>query len=110
MIELSRVDRTRSSSINTATVPLEDNNDDNDVMIHEAHPRTLDAFLDEAYESKNGIQWKYWVVMLSLGIANSSDASEILCVSYILSNDQFANSILHEETWRAGLLASAVFF
>lgn len=110
MIELSRVDRTRSSIINTSTVPLENNNDDNDVMIHEAHSRTLDAFLDEAYESKNGIQWKYWIVMLSLGIANSSDASEILCVSYILSNDQFANSILHEETWRAGLLASAVFF
>jgi MFS family permease len=35
---------------------------------------------------------------------------EILCVSYILSNNQFANSILHEEAWRAGLSASAVFF
>jgi hypothetical protein len=74
MIELRRVDRTGSSISNTATVPLEDSKNDNDVMIHEAHPRILDAFLDEAYDSKSGTRWKYWIIMLSLGIANSSDA------------------------------------
>mmetsp|Transcript_10769 Transcript_10769/g.25668 ORF Transcript_10769/g.25668 Transcript_10769/m.25668 type:complete len:673 (-) Transcript_10769:72-2090(-) len=64
-------------------------------------------------------QWKYWGIILSLGVANSSDASEILCISYILSDEQFQKDILRsqgsggEESGginRGGLLAAAVFF
>jgi MFS transporter, VNT family, synaptic vesicle glycoprotein 2 len=53
--------------------------------------------------------WRYWLIYLSLGIANSSDASEILCLSYILSIPQFDDHILHHTAWRAGLLAATVF-
>jgi MFS family permease len=80
-------------------------------MVREAPPRTLDAFLEEAYDDDtNGIKWRFWIVMLSLGVANSSDASEILCLSYILSDAQFQYSILENQAYRASMLASAVFF
>jgi len=76
--------------------------------------RSLDEYLEIAYDSENNrhgplVAWKYWAVMLSLGVANSSDASEILCISYILSDDTFASTVLMNAAWRAGLLASAVF-
>ena len=124
MIEMSRVDRkeelfTMKTDSPKASVLTPGNN----AMIQAAasaaaaSTRTIDAFLDESYGTTSGIsitslclQWKFWVVMLSLGIANSSDASEILCLSYILSDQHFLDSILLNESWRAGLLASAVFF
>jgi len=54
--------------------------------------------------------WKFWLIFLSLGVANSSDATEILCLSYVLSDPSFRAHILRETAWRGGLLASAVFF
>ena len=65
--------------------------------------RTLDNANSEQYP------WRYWLIYMSLGIANSSDASEILCLSYILSIPQFEDHILHHTAWRAGLLAATVF-
>jgi MFS family permease len=72
--------------------------------------RNLDEFLETSYQqTKIGFkQWKYWCVMLSLGVANSSDASEILCLSYILSNETFSNQMLQGRS--GGGLAAAVFF
>lgn len=52
---------------------------------------------------------RYWAIFLSLGVANSSDASEILCLSYILSERHFVSTILRDTAWRAGLLAATVF-
>jgi len=64
--------------------------------------RTLDDFLSRAAEEAAGegglrsattnivasiptlVPWKFWLIFLSLGVANSSDASEILCLSYVL--------------------------
>ena len=74
--------------------------------------RSLDEFLEDAYSKtskRTSQQWKYWLVMLSLGVANSSDASEILCLSYILSDSDFEEHILQHTPWRGGLLAAAVF-
>lgn len=71
--------------------------------------RSLDSYLENAYASNAGFPWRYWAVMLSLGVANSSDASEILCLSYILSDPDFENNMLHDTPWRAGLLAGSVF-
>lgn len=45
--------------------------------------------------------------MLSLGVANSSDASEILCLSYILSDAKFESNMLQNRD--GGFLAAAVF-
>jgi MFS family permease len=53
--------------------------------------------------------WRFWLIFISLGVANSSDATEILCLSYILSNANFNATILQETAWRAGVLAAAVF-
>lgn len=73
-------------------------------------PRSLDTFLTLARDASLGQKpWRYWLIFLSLGVANSSDAAEILCLSYILSDHQFQESILGESSWRAGLLAAAVF-
>ena len=75
-------------------------------------PRSLDTFLEDAYSSQDtGImqKWQYWIIMLSLGVANSSDASEILCLSYILSDPSFEDNMLQDTSWRAGLLAGSVF-
>jgi VNT family MFS transporter (synaptic vesicle glycoprotein 2) len=52
-------------------------------------------------------QWKYWSLMLALGVANSSDATEILCISYILADPVFRETVLGSHG--AGLLAAAVF-
>jgi VNT family MFS transporter (synaptic vesicle glycoprotein 2) len=54
-------------------------------------------------------QWRYWMIFVSLGVANSSDASEILCLSYILSYEPFQRDMLYHTAWRASLLAATVF-
>ena len=74
--------------------------------------RTLDGFLEDAYvttSEQGSYKAHYWLTMLALGVSNSSDASEILCISYILSDESFEDNILEHESWRGGLIASAVF-
>lgn len=70
--------------------------------------RSLDDFLAlAASESKRPLE--YYAIFLSLGVANSSDASEILCLSYILSEENFRQTILHNTEWTGGILAATVF-
>lgn len=75
------------------------------------HPSRLQSSSSCSSSSSQGLvsirQWKYWCIILSLGIANSSDASEILCISYILSDSNFQQHILKQHD--GGLLAAAVF-
>ncbi len=52
-------------------------------------------------------QWRYWCLMMALGVANSSDATEILCISYILADPIFQETV--QKSHGAGLLAAAVF-
>jgi VNT family MFS transporter (synaptic vesicle glycoprotein 2) len=83
-------------------------------MSHPTSHKTqnLDDFLQSTYSSSSTDwqrQWKYWCIILSCGVANSSDASEILCLSYILSDETFSDTILQNTPWRGGLLAAAVF-
>lgn len=75
-----------------------------------SNDRTLDEFLETAFQQTliGYQQWKYWCIMLSLGVANSSDASEILCLSYILSDADFKEYMLQGRS--GGTLAAAVFF
>ena len=51
----------------------------------------------------------YWMMFLSLGVANSSDATEILCLSYLLADPTFLHSFLQNDDTAAGHLAAAVF-
>lgn len=71
----------------------------------------LQACYNESSTTKNHYvkQWRYWCIILSCGMANSSDAAEILCLSYILSDDSFQEAFLQESKWKGGLLAAAVF-
>lgn len=77
-------------------------------------PEGLDPFLEGAYQATKGTrfvpslrQWEYWSMMLALGVANSSDATEILCISYMLNDHGFKEHILYDN--HGGLLAAAVF-
>jgi VNT family MFS transporter (synaptic vesicle glycoprotein 2) len=77
----------------------------------EEEARTLDDYLQAAVQedSRPHPPWRYWWIFISLGVANSSDATEILCLSYILSDDTFRNEFLDESSTLGGL-AAAVFF
>lgn len=89
------------------TTPLSSQNDDEDTN---QRPRSLDEFLEQAYNNPDVVvPWAYWMTMFSLGIANSSDASEILCLGYILSDSAFQDEILGGEPKNASSLAAAVF-
>lgn len=75
--------------------------------------RTLDEYLQAAVINEDSSRphppWRYWWIFLSLGVANSSDATEILCLSYILSDDTFRKEFIEEGSTLGGL-AAAVFF
>jgi len=72
--------------------------------------RSLDDFLEEAFVNTTiGRQWKYWSIILSCGVAIASDASEILSMSYILSDEAFDTQMLQNIPWRGGLLAASIF-
>jgi len=77
-------------------------------------PRSIDEFLEEAYESSSTTfsNVRYWFIILSLGLANSSDASEILSLSFVLADPTFETQMLHGDTasWRTRLLTAAIFF
>jgi MFS family permease len=61
--------------------------------------RSVDDLFDQS--RTNGL------IFLALGMANSSDASEILCLSYILADPVFKENILKDST--GGLLTGSVF-
>ncbi|GKY91801.1 hypothetical protein MPSEU_000151800 [Mayamaea pseudoterrestris] len=82
------------------------------------YPRSLDDFIAASSSSPSSsasgqlptnktTPWRYCLIFLSLGVANSSDASEILCISYVLSLPDFQSQILHSHG--AGVLAATVF-
>jgi len=83
-----------------------------------AKSRSIDTFLDQAVycvdhgqNSCHPISLKYYLtILLPLGIANASDASEVLCLSYIIADSEFQSSVLEGDlATRGGVLASAVF-
>ena len=78
-------------------------------------PRSIDDYLDHAYRRGDGLgplssgpppntlrrlmrdareRWRYHVIFLALGIANSGDSAEIACTSYALSSSAFQRDIL----------------
>ena len=72
-------------------------------------PRSIDAFLDEAYEDKTkGIKWTYWIVMLSLGLSNSSESAELLAIGFLLSDPTFQTEML-QVSWHGSLLAASLY-
>ena len=90
--------------------------------------RSIDSFMDDAFDAttidlgrttwtsytKTFIrQWNYWALVLCMGVCNSSDATEILALSYVLGlgeKSDFASEILENDLSRnGGVLASSIF-
>ena len=63
--------------------------------------RSVDEYYNIAYEQGTN-RWHFWLIFLSLGIANSGDATEITCMNYILSHPLFKEEILQsvEPRWK----------
>ena len=114
--------------------PLENDNFNGMMLMHENGPRTIDSFLESAYHRNNYSpgsllhareessmlsdlcdknKLAYHLIILSLGLANASDASEILCLSYLLSDLNFQEDILNNGNsgghFESGLIAASVF-
>lgn len=78
--------------------------------------RSVDEYYNIAYEQGTN-RWHFWLIFLSLGIANSGDATEITCMNYILSHPLFKEEILQgggatlEEDYggRGAAIASSIF-
>ena len=90
--------------------------------------RSIDSFMDDAFDAttidlgrmtwtsytKTFVrQWNYWALVLCMGVCNSSDATEILALSYVLGlgeKSDFASEILENDLSRnGGVLASSIF-
>uniref|UniRef100_A0A7S0K9W7 Major facilitator superfamily (MFS) profile domain-containing protein n=1 Tax=Leptocylindrus aporus TaxID=1398097 RepID=A0A7S0K9W7_9STRA len=90
--------------------------------------RSIDSFMDDAFDAttidlgrmtwtsytKTFVrQWNYWALVLCMGVCNSSDATEILALSYVLGlgeKSDFASEILENDLSRnGGVLAGSIF-
>ena len=73
--------------------------------------RSIDEFLDESYSAtSSGYRIFYYLMIISMGIANSSDATEILFISFILSDPSFEQDILKNDVaGNGGIVAASVF-
>ena len=82
-------------------------------------PRTIDDFLENAYNDHNnnyssswcdkiqvGGRWKYWMMFLILGLANIGDATEYASIGFLLADEDFQHDILNDNTKSDGFLAS----
>src|SRR5210317_1738618 len=58
--------------------------------------RSVDEYYNIAYDQGTN-RWHFWLIFLSLGIANSGDATEITCMNYILSHPLFKEEILQSD-------------
>ena len=79
-----------------------------------SHSRSVDDLYNIAYEEGTN-RWQFWLIFLSLGVANSGDATEISCMNYILSHPLFKEEILQNGTiegdygGRGAAIASSIF-
>ena len=72
--------------------------------------RTIEEFLDEAYHASPSIPYRYLAVILTLGLSNSSDSAEILCLAFLLSDPTVQSTMLKGVILNASVLACSVFF
>ena len=86
---------------------LLNNSTDDQQQNHNMQPRSIDDYLDSAYQHScnasshtntitNDIlqYWRYYIIFLALGIANSGDSAEMGATNYILSSETFQHDIL----------------
>ena len=66
-------------------------------------PRSLDDYLETAYKTSTSAgvgrvrhiteRWRYYIIFLALGIANSGDSAEMGCMNFLLSSEAFQNDV-----------------
>mmetsp|Transcript_4010 Transcript_4010/g.10163 ORF Transcript_4010/g.10163 Transcript_4010/m.10163 type:complete len:601 (+) Transcript_4010:125-1927(+) len=80
----------------------------NDDDIQHQPPRSIsiDDYLDSVYHQNSAARqrkgvildmiqhWRYYIIFIALGIANSGDSAEMGCTNYILSSVKFQHDIL----------------
>jgi MFS family permease len=59
-------------------------------------PRSIDDVLEDAYSSSTCriSRWKFYIMFLALGLANSADSAEMGCTGSIMASSQFQHDIL----------------
>mmetsp|Transcript_15831 Transcript_15831/g.22636 ORF Transcript_15831/g.22636 Transcript_15831/m.22636 type:complete len:537 (-) Transcript_15831:78-1688(-) len=74
-------------------------------------PRSIDDFFEQAHQSTSSfLKFRYFLALLSLGIANSGDATEISCMNYLLSYPPFQAEILRYNLATSGATLNATIF
>ena len=81
---------TSSNSLMTQSNSSHNNINTNN-NIHHCRRRLYQLFDPSLFQHNN---WRYYIIFLALGIANSGDSSEMGCTSYILSSVTFQHDIL----------------
>lgn len=67
-------------------------------------PRSIDDYLETAYKSSSisfnnsrirqiAERWRYYIIFLALGIANSGDSAEMGCTNFLLSSERFQQDV-----------------
>ena len=97
-----------------STVKKDDTHEDKEIQAlnhpfdMDVHYRSLDNFFEKVYLSTTtASKIKYFLIILSLAIANSSDATEILFISFTLSDPTFKSTMLKDGN--GGIVAASVF-
>mmetsp|Transcript_50965 Transcript_50965/g.75617 ORF Transcript_50965/g.75617 Transcript_50965/m.75617 type:complete len:545 (-) Transcript_50965:37-1671(-) len=71
--------------------------------------RSIDDFFEEAYEQTSySCAWKYWLIILTLGISNLGDASELTNIGFVLASEDFQHSILQDDVAVNGAIVISV--
>jgi len=66
-----------------------------EIEIKKSNLRSIDDYYDEIYEkSPKSCQFRFWLIFLSLGLANSGDAVEVNLMNFLLGDDGFREEIL----------------
>lgn len=74
-------------------------------------PRSIDDYFEESYEkSSTAGRLHYWLLFISLGMANAGDSTEMTSMSFILADDDFKSTMLEGDlAGKGSLLASTIF-
>jgi hypothetical protein len=72
--------------------------------------RTLDEYLEEAYNfDQNHFikRWKYMRMILALGLCGVGDATEMLSIGYVLADPTFQQQMMHNDMNKNGALVTS---
>jgi hypothetical protein len=64
--------------------------------------RSIDDYLETVYQNSSSSlggfrnlsnRWRYYIIFLALGIANSGDSAEMGCMNFLLSSERFQKDV-----------------